>query len=81
MLETKSKPAFSTRRLAFTVVKVDGGLYAVQIVKFDKDRVISLRTGAGTSIGHASCEASDLLTHYHLYEPDADTFFRETRMV
>ena len=76
--ETKKKTT-----LAFSMVKVEGGLYAVQILKIEGGRVVGERIGAGTTLGHATCEAGDLLTHFHLYETEqsADDFFKNTRIV
>lgn len=72
-----------TRTLAFNTIKTKNGLFAAQIIKYEGDKILAIRTGAGTTFGHATNEAGDLLTHYHLYEYQngPDSFFEKARMI
>ena len=71
------------KTLAFTIKKVAGDLYADQIIKIADGRIIGVKTGTGTSFGHATCEAGDLLTHFHLYEFErgVDSFYESVKMI
>ena len=75
--------AKSERTLAFNVKKVDGGLYAAQIIKYEGNKILEIRTGAGTTFGHATAEAEDLLTHFFLYEFEngSDSYIKTVRMI
>jgi hypothetical protein len=53
--------------LAFGVIKVTKELYAVKIVMYQGSKVLDTRIGAGTTLGHAICEAEDLVANFNLY--------------
>lgn len=75
--------AKAEKHLAFNIKEVPGGLFAAQIIKYEGERIAKIRTGTGTTFGHAVNEAADLLTHFHLYEFEngPDSFFEKARMI
>jgi hypothetical protein len=70
--------------LAFGVVKVSKDLWAIKIVKYQGNKILDIRIGNGTTMGHAITEAEDLLANFNLYKGDsftAESYFETVRTI